>query len=163
MFTAFFLSLFVAEVIRLEAIVVGSILAVMITLVHVSLLGKIVRRYNRKCRKVETARHPVTASYSYFAGAILLMLLVHILDTCIWALVLYVPGLVPEIHHAFYFAANTYTTLGYGDVPLSADWKELAPIMAICGLFTFGCTTSQLFDVMSSHNKSIEELSSKSN
>ncbi len=146
-------------VVRLEAIAAGSLIAVVITLTHVSFLSQIVKRYKRKSTKVHVSRYPVVASYRYFGGAILLMLLLHVVDTCVWAAILNVSGLVPQLHHAFYFAANIYTTLGYGDVPLSNDWRELAPIMAISGLFTFGCTTSQLFDVMSYHNKAIEALS----
>ena len=89
------------------------------------------------------------------------MLLLHIFDTCIWGLILFEMHLIPDIHNAFYFAANTYTSLGYGDVPLSLDWRELSPLMAMSGLFTFACTTGQLFNVMGQHRGIIAELRAK--
>ncbi len=157
-----FLSLVLVDaLVRMEAVAVGTVVAVVLTLFHVSLLGQIVRRYRRNSRKALAYRFPVVALFCYFGGTVLLMLLLHFLDTGLWATFLDATGLVPEIHQAFYFAANTYTTLGYGDVPLSNDWRELAPVMAISGLFTFGCTTGQLFDVMSSHNKAIESCRAK--
>ena len=66
--------------------------------------------------------------------------------------------LIPNIHDAVYFAANTYTSLGYGDVPLSVDWRELSPLMAMSGLFTFACTTSQLYAVIGSYQETVAEL-----
>jgi len=40
---------------------------------------------------------------------------------------LYGLKLIPEIHDALYFAANTYTSLGYGDMLLTYDWRKLSP------------------------------------
>ena len=54
---------------------------------------------------------------------------------------------------AGFFAANTYTTLGYGSVILPPPWKMLAPIMAISGLFTFGWTGSVLVDIVGRVNR----------
>jgi hypothetical protein len=141
----------------MEAFAVGTLAAAIITLLHVVLLSRIVRWYRRYCEGVRGMRHPVFASYYYFGLTILLMVLLHVLDGCVWTGILVGGGLVPDLHDAFYFSANTYTTLGYGRVPLADDWRELAPIMAVCGLFTFGCSTSQLFAVMGYHNEAMEK------
>ena len=149
------------DVVRSEAFGLGCLLAVMITFVHVMGLDGITNLYSKKTHNlVGNDQHPFVASW-YFGETILLMLLLHIVDTCIWGAVLYGMKLIPNIHDAFYFAANTYTSLGYGEVPLGLDWRELSPLMAISGLFTFACTTGQLFNVMGQHRGIVAELRAK--
>ena len=146
---------------QLGALGLGSLLLVLITFFHVSTLDAIVSRYRRKTQNLrDRIAHPLAAS-RYFGGTILLMLVLHLGDTCIWAFFLYGMKLVPNIHDAFYFTANTYTSLGYGDSPLSYSWRELSPLIAMSGLFTFACTTSQLFTVMGYHHDIVLELISK--
>ena len=86
------------------------------------------------------------------------MLILHTFDASIWALVLNRTGLVTDLRSSLYLTANRYTTLGYGNVPLGLGWRELSPIMAICGLFTFGWTTSVMFNVVGYHNDLLDEL-----
>jgi len=153
--------LILPDVARFEAFGLGCVLAVMITLFHVAGLNRIADVYQRKTKKlVANERHALIASW-YFSGTVLLMLCLHIVNTCIWGSILFGMKLIPNIHDAFYFAANTYTSLGYGDVPLSLDWRELSPLMAISGLFTFACTTGQLFNVMGQHRDVVAKLTSR--
>jgi hypothetical protein len=149
------------ELLRFEAFGLGCFLSVFITFIHVTGLDGIVGRYRRKANDLqEKGRHPLSASW-YFGFTILQMLLLHIGDLCIWTGVLFTMKLVPNIHDALYFCANTYTSLGYGDVPLTYNWRELSPLMAVSGLFTFACTTSQLFNVMGFHHDVLTELTTK--
>ena len=133
----------------------------MVTLLHVTGLDKIVGIFRKNAQDLsQRARHPLLAPW-HFGVTVLLMLLLHIFDTCLWAFLLYWMKLIPDIHDSFYFSANTYTSLGYGDVPLSRDWRELSPLMAISGLFTFACTTSQLFSVLGSYREVVADLKEK--
>ena len=54
----------------------------------------------------------------------------------------------PNLSVAAFFAAETYTTLGEGAVRLPLSWRQLGPIIAVSGLFTFGWTSSVLVYVM---------------
>jgi Ion channel len=149
------------DLVRFEALGLGCLFAVGITLIHISGLSGIVGWSRGKCTKLQERRvRPVVASW-YFGATILLMLILHILDTAIWGGIVYAMRLVPNIHDALYFSANTYTSLGYGDVPLSYNWRELSPLMAMSGLFTFACTTGQLFSVMGYHQQILAELRAK--
>ena len=38
------------------------------------------------------------------------MILLHIVDTCIWGIILYAWRLIPDIPNALCFSANTYTS-----------------------------------------------------
>ena len=104
--------------------------------------------------------HPSLAIF-IFAGAILLMLFLHLAETCLWAVALRSLGLVPNFRDAAYFSANTYTTLGMGPMALPHAWRELGPIIAISGLFTFAWTTSEMFNIVGYHHDLVAELGDK--
>lgn len=135
----------------------GSVMLVLVMLVHGAGLDLIVGRYNRRSQTLrERARHPSLATY-IFAGTILLVLFLHLLEIFIWSIAVYKTGLIPNFRNSMYFCANTYVTIGYGQMLLSYDWRELGPLMAISGLFTFAWTTGQLFTIVGyQHNLSTE-------
>jgi len=74
----------------LEVYALGAGVLVTITLLHGGGLGHIVRSYRRGAKRLlQKASHPWRASL-LFGWSILLMLTLHTIDTCIWALVLLV-------------------------------------------------------------------------
>ncbi len=81
-------------------------------------------------------------------GVVALMLMLHLLEIFAWSAALVYSGLVNNWRAAGFFAANTYTTVGYGNFVLPDGWHMLAPIIAISGLFTFGWTGSVLVDIV---------------
>jgi hypothetical protein len=56
---------------------------------------------------------------------------------------------MPTAERAFYFSAENYTALGYGDIMLSDRWRLLGPLEAINGLLLFGLSTAVMYAVMS--------------
>src|SRR2546421_3246855 len=74
-----------------------------------------------------------------FSLLIFLMLLTHLLEILLWAGALITTGAVPLFRDAYYYVAVTYTTLGYAEGTLGPQWRILAPMMAMSGLFAFGC------------------------
>jgi len=142
----------------LEVFAVGSAVLVVITLVHGAILGFIVRDYHRGAKRMlQNANHPFWASLQ-FGRAVLLMLVLHILDMAVWAATLNHLGLILDPRSSFYFTANSYTTLGYGSVPLGLGWRELSPMIAISGLFTFAWTTGVMFNVVGYQRQLTEQL-----
>jgi hypothetical protein len=76
------------------------------------------------------------------------MFLAIVIEVWIWALLyLYDPLIttLPDIETAFYFSMVTFTTLGYGDVVLTGQWRSLASIQAANGVIIFGWTTALIF------------------
>lgn len=150
-----------SDFIPVEVLLLGGVMLVIIVLIHGAGLSKIVSRYERKAEMLRQKNwHPHMAT-AIFAGAILLMLVLHITEACIWGVVLNKVGLIPNLRDSIYFSANTYTTIGYGKFILPDSWRELAPIMAISGLFTFAWTTGVMFDVVHSQHNLAEELSAR--
>ncbi len=82
------------------------------------------------------------------SALILWMCLAIFVEAWLWALLyLYNPLIttIPDLETAFYFSMVTYTTLGYGDVVLTGQWRTLASIQAANGVIIFGWTTALIF------------------
>jgi hypothetical protein len=74
----------------------------------------------------------------------------HLAQIALWAVVFLLCGALSGFERAFYFSAQNYTALGYGDVLLlSEEWRLLGPLEAINGLLFFGLSTALLFAIMS--------------
>ena len=76
------------------------------------------------------------------------MFLAIVLEAVLWALLYLFNPLItalPDLETAFYFSMVTFTTLGYGDVVLTGQWRTLASIQAANGVIIFGWTTALIF------------------
>jgi hypothetical protein len=85
----------------------------------------------------------------FFGVMIIVMLTTHLVEILVWAATLALVDAVPVFRDAFYFAAGTYTTLGYGEGTLTRSWRLMGPMIAISGLFAFGWTTGVLVNLVS--------------
>ena len=149
------------DFIPLEVILFGGVMLLIIVLIHGAGLDRIVARYKRKADMMRAKEmHPHLATY-IFAGSILLMLALHIAEACMWGVVLNKVGLISNLRDSRYFSANTYTTIGYGLMILPQSWRELAPIMAISGLFTFAWTTGEMFNIVGQQRELVADLAEK--
>ena len=81
-------------------------------------------------------------------GAILVALIAHLVEMMIWAAVFVLCGEFTDFSTAFYHSTMNYTSLGYGDIVMSASWKLLGPLEAANGLLLFGVTTAMIFAVI---------------
>ena len=72
----------------------------------------------------------------------------HILSSLVWALAFVALECLPDVYTAFYFSSITYTTVGYGDVLLPADWRSISGAEALTGIFLAGLSTAFLFAIL---------------
>lgn len=80
---------------------------------------------------------------------ILITAAVHLTQVALWAMAFLMCGAISGFETAFYFSAQNYTALGYGDILLSDRWRLLGPLEAINGLLFFGMSTAFLFAIAS--------------
>ena len=73
----------------------------------------------------------------------------HLTQIALWAAVFVSIGEILTFPRAFYYSAENYTSLGYGDIVLSERWQLLGPLETVNGLLLFGLSTSVMFAVMS--------------
>ena len=84
----------------------------------------------------------------FFGFLVALMLITHITEIFTWAATLNLVHAISDLRTAFYFAGETYTTVGFGDVMLPHQWRQLALFIAMSGLFSFGWTTGVLVSIV---------------
>jgi hypothetical protein len=89
---------------------------------------------------------------TFFAVSILVLVITHLSEIALWTAALIGIGAISSLRDAYYYVAGTYTTLGYGEGTLPHQWRLLAPMIAISGLFAFGWTTSVLMNLVAQVN-----------
>src|SRR5271167_2477389 len=100
----------------IEVLGFGSIMLVIIVLIHGAGLDRIIARHKRKSEELrQRSWHPHLAT-TIFAAAILFMLFLHVFEICVWGIALRGTGLIGNLRDSMYFSANTYTTIGYGQM-----------------------------------------------
>jgi voltage-gated potassium channel Kch len=79
------------------------------------------------------------------AALVMMMSLVALLESLLWALAYVGVGAIAGLEKALYFSIVTFTTLGYGDVVMDESWRLLAALEAANGIIIFGWTTALIF------------------
>jgi voltage-gated potassium channel len=76
------------------------------------------------------------------------VVLLHLLETAIWAAFFQWRRLFPDFETSFYFSLGSYTTIGYGDVVLPQRWRLLGAVEGISGVLLCGLSTAFIFVVL---------------
>jgi hypothetical protein len=76
------------------------------------------------------------------------LLLLHLAEAVVWAAFYVLAGALPDLETAAYFSLTSYTTVGYGDVLLPAQWRLLGPLEAAVGILMLGWSTGVLVAVI---------------
>ena len=78
----------------------------------------------------------------------LMMFAGHVLQVSIWALLFRWIGEFQDFKTAFYHSAVNFSSLGYGDVVMSDEWRLLGALEAAGGILMFGLSTALGFAVI---------------
>ena len=92
----------------------------------------------------------------------MLVVLLHLVQVVLWALVFWGARQVSTLETAVYFSIITYTTVGFGDVVLGPPWRLLAGIEGLTGIILVGWSTAFVFAVvnhMYEHWRQVHEVS----
>lgn len=140
------------------AIGIGSLILVCLVLFHGTGIHWILQIHRRGEKRLLEGRPHIASAIVLFGGSVFLMLSLHLMGVLAWAFILSNIGFIQKTNDAIYFCANAYTTLGYGSVDLDPLWRNISPIIGISGLFTFAWTTSVLVNIVTAHNRLLEQL-----
>jgi len=77
------------------------------------------------------------------------MILLHLIEISVWALLYHWKGAMVDLPSALYFSAVTYTTTGYGDLTLPKEWRLVGGVEALTGILMCGWSTGFFFAVVS--------------
>jgi hypothetical protein len=81
------------------------------------------------------------------------LLLLHLLQILVWALCYHWSNCFPDFATCFYYSAQSYSTVGFGDVTPTGHWRILGAIEAVTGILMFGWSTGVLFSVVNHLNQ----------
>ena len=75
------------------------------------------------------------------------ILLVHLVNIALWAWLFYLCGEFAEYEAAYYHSAVNYSSLGYGNIVMSKQWRLLGPLETVNGMVMFGISTALIFAI----------------
>jgi hypothetical protein len=77
-----------------------------------------------------------------------IVIVLHMLETALWASFYYWQSLFPDFETSLYFSLTSYTTIGFGDVVLPQKWRLLGAMEGISGVLLCGLSTAFIFAVV---------------
>lgn len=93
-------------------------------------------------QRIEQGRKSLAVEILLLGVVMLLMLLGNFVQIILWAALFVWLGEFREFATALYYSAVNFSTLGYGDIVMSARWRLLGPLEAATGILMFGVTTA---------------------
>lgn len=127
-------------------VAIGICACLLAVAIHTAVVGAVIVATPRVAR--DATRHRFFRIVRTVLPSALTLLAAHVLEIIVWASVYKLLGVSSDGDASFYFAFVNYTTLGYGDVLPTSDWRLLGPMAAGCGILLFGLSTAALFEVM---------------
>ncbi|MGA9575251.1 MAG: potassium channel family protein [Lysobacterales bacterium] len=131
----------------LEKIAIAMSVMFVCTLIHALFMMSANKVLESRLARIGSARRPFLRAVLIWQ-MILWMFLGICIEAVVWAAV-YLANpeitVLPDKQTAFYFSMVTYTSLGYGDIVLTGNWRALSAIQAANGLIIFGWTTALIF------------------
>ena len=85
------------------------------------------------------------------------LVLLHLAEIVVWGLFYWWQNCLPDAESSFYFSAVTYTTVGYGDLVLPAEWRLLGSVEGLTGILMCGLSTGFFFALLSRIHSASED------
>ena len=127
----------------LSQLTIGSALVVVTVLVHGVSLDIILRTL--RAIGMETLTRWRLLSLSLL---VLAVFSAHLIEIWIWAVFYFFIEEIPTFKTALYFSTSSFTTVGYGDLTLSEEWRLLGSMESANGMILFGWSTAFIFTVI---------------
>jgi len=77
----------------------------------------------------------------------IVMIVLHLSQILLWA-AFYRWRCFSSWESAFYFSTTSYSTVGYGDLVLPSEWRNLGPVESMAGVLMCGLSASFLFAIV---------------
>jgi hypothetical protein len=81
-------------------------------------------------------------------GIVIALIALHGAEIWAFALLYIGVGAVPNLENALYFSTISYSTVGYNDTHIAANWRLLGAFESILGMILLGWSTSFFFRML---------------
>lgn len=125
----------------LRIFLVGAPVMILCLALQAIFVALCLRRYARFKVPPKYAPSPVK-NIGVLAAVMMIVTVGSLLQVSIWALLFILLGEFDELEAALYYSAVNFSTLGYGDIVMSARWRMLGPLEAMNGILMFGVSTA---------------------
>lgn len=78
----------------------------------------------------------------------LVMMFGSLVQISLWGALFVYLGEFDDLYQAIYHSAVNFTSLGYGDVVMGAEWKLLGPLEAMNGVLMLGMSAAALMAIL---------------
>lgn len=85
---------------------------------------------------------------AFTLGIVIAMLALHGAEIWAFAFVYIGTGAIPGLEDALYFSTISYSTVGYNDTHIAADWRLLGAFESILGMVLLGWSTAFFFRML---------------
>jgi hypothetical protein len=128
-------------------LLIGSGVIALIVGIHAEMLNLLTKNLGLV---IDVARRRLQrfANTGVIIVAMLFILLTHTIEVWVWAMVLLVTGAVDGLEPALYFALVAFTTVGFGDITLTPEWRLLSALIGANGFLLFGWSTAYMVELM---------------
>ncbi len=100
-------------------------------------------------RKLEEKRPALLAYRATITVVWVIFLMIPIvIDVSLWGAFYYLSEALPSMEDSLYFSTVTFTTVGYGDIVLEKEWRQLSTFEAVNGWIIFGWATALMMAVI---------------
>jgi len=123
---------------------VGAVVILCTFFIHALSVAASLKLLRRERRLGRTGKN-FWSDFPIVVLAMLATLVAHLLEIALWAEVFVLCGEFADFGTACYHSAVNYTTLGYGDIVMTPQWRFLGPLEAANGMILFGVTTAMIF------------------
>lgn len=126
----------------LENLTIGTLIISMTVVIHTFGLIWVTHGMNWLTGKIRLQAHRsrILAMNSVVIG----IFAVLTVEVWLWALAYYVLNVFGDFETALYFSTSTFSTVGYGDLVTSEQWRLLAGLESVNGFLLIGWSTAYL-------------------
>lgn len=131
-----------------KQILIGSLIIIASILIHAGFISSAIAVLKRRGKNFgKSTKRPGANTVLIFT--VIWVLVAHSASIWLWSFTFLAFGVFDGLEPALYFSLIAFTTLGFGDIVLSEDWRILSGFTAVNGLLVFGFSTAFMFEVFS--------------
>lgn len=125
----------------------GTFIFVVNAVVQAEMFNAFTRRLEKIIVGLRHRFHRFANTAAIVVG-VLFVMGVHSVQVWIWAITFYAVGAFAEVEPALYFSLVSFSTVGFGDITLSHDWRLLSGLTAANGFISFGWSTAYMVELV---------------